>query len=110
MYLLCTDVGAVRPVDLSRTRQCPRLEARPAVVARLAEVAGGPPAGEAKRVLILVEWNLTALTRTVPMEDIEDLPSSMKPHVVGVPWTWVQLFHHLVNADVHYGRANRPRP
>jgi hypothetical protein len=68
----------------------PRPEAGPAMVD--GPTAGGPPAGEAERVLRRVEWNLTALTRTVPMAEIEDLPPSMQPHVVGVPWTWVQLF------------------
>jgi hypothetical protein len=53
---------------------------------------GGPPVGEAERVLRWVEQNLTALTCTVPMAEIEDLPPSMQPHVVGVPRTWVQLF------------------
>jgi hypothetical protein len=74
------------------------------------QAAGGPPAGEAERVLRRVERNLTALTRAVPMAEIEDLPPSMQPHVVGVPRTWVQLFRHLENVVVHYGRANRPRP
>jgi hypothetical protein len=49
--------------------------------------AGGPPSGEAERVLRWVERNLTALTRTVPMAEIEDLPPSMQPHIVGVPQT-----------------------
>jgi hypothetical protein len=95
MYLLCTDVGPVHPTDFSRTRRRPRPEAGPAGATRPATTAGGPPAGEAERVLRWVEWNLTALTRTVPMVEIEDLPPSMQPHVVGVPWTWVQLFWHL---------------
>jgi hypothetical protein len=91
----------------------PRPEAVPAAAAGPAAtttVAGGPPAGEAERVLRWVERNLTALTRAVPMAEIEDLPPSMQPHVVGVPRTWVQLFRHLENVVVHYGRANRPRP
>jgi hypothetical protein len=110
MYLLCTDVGPVHPTDFSRTRRCPRPEAGPAAATGPAAAAGGPPAGEAERVLRRVERNLTALTRTVPMEEIEDLPPAMQPHVVGVPRTWVQLFRHLENVVVHYGRANRPRP
>jgi hypothetical protein len=61
---------------------------------------GGPPAGEAERVLRWVEWNLTSLTRTVPMAEIEDLPPSMQPHVVGVPRTWVHLFRHLENMSL----------
>jgi hypothetical protein len=76
---------------------------------RTTTTAGGPPAGEAERVLRWVERNLTVLTRTVPMAEIEDLPPSMQPHVVGVPQTWVHLFRHLENVVVHYGRANRPR-
>jgi hypothetical protein len=67
MYLLCTEVGPVRPTDFSRTRQRPRPEAGPTGSARPAVVAGGPPAGEAERVLRRVERNLTALTRTVPI-------------------------------------------
>jgi hypothetical protein len=103
MYPLCADVGPVRPTDFVRTRRRPRPEAGPTT-------AGGPPAREADRVLRWVERNLTALTRTVPMAEIEDLPPSMQPHVVGVPRTWVQLFWHLENVVVHYGRANRPCP
>lgn len=113
MYLLCTDVGPVRPTDFSRTRWRPRPETVPAATVgptTVVAVTGGPPAGEAERVLRWVERNLTALTRAVPMAEIEDLPPSMQPHVVGVPWTWVQLFWRLANAVVHYGRANRPRP
>ena len=52
----------------------------------------GPPAREAERFLRRVERNLIALTRAVPMSEIEDLPPSMQPHVIGVPRTWVQLF------------------
>jgi hypothetical protein len=110
MYLLCTDVGPVHPADFSRTRRRPQPEAGPTTVAGPAATAGGPPAGEVERVLRRVEQNLTVLTHIVPMEEIEDLPPSMQPHVVGVPQTWVQLFRHLVNVVVHYGRANRPRP
>jgi hypothetical protein len=110
MYLLCTDVGPVHPTDFSRTRWHPRPEAGPATAVRPATTVGGPPAGEAERVLRWVERNLTALTRTVPMAEIEDLPPSMQPHVVGVPQTWVQLFRHLANVVVHYDRANRPHP
>jgi hypothetical protein len=91
------------------SRRHPRPEALPAAVVGPTTAAGVPPAGEAERVLRRVEWNLTALTRTVPMAEIEDLPPSMQPHVVGVPRTWVQLFRHLENVVVHYGRANRPR-
>jgi len=101
MDLLCTDVGPVHPVDFSRTRQCLRPEAVPAtVVGPAATATEGPPA---------VEHNLTTLTHAVPMAEIEDLPPSMHPHVVGMPWTWVQLFQCLENIIVHYGRANRPR-
>lgn len=78
------------------------------MVAGPTTIAGVPPAGEAKRFLRRVERNLTALTRIVPMDEIEDLPPFMQPHVVGVPRTWFQLFWCLENIVVHYGRANRP--
>jgi hypothetical protein len=71
--LLCTDVGPVRPTDFARTRHHPRPEAGP-TTAGGPTAAGGPPAGEADRVLRRVERNLTALTRAVPMAEIEDLP------------------------------------
>lgn len=103
------DVGPVRPVDFARTRRCPRLEAGLAAAGGPV-AAGGPPVGEAHRVLHRVERNLTALIRAVPMAKIEDLPPAMQPHVVGVPRTWVQLFRRLANAVVHNNRANRPRP
>jgi hypothetical protein len=110
MYLLCIDVELVYLADFSRTRRHPRPEAGPAIAVGPIETTGGNPVREAEKVLRRVEWNLTALTRTVPMVGIEDLPPSMQPHVVGVPWTWVQLFQRLENIIVHYGRANRPRP
>jgi hypothetical protein len=81
-------VGPVHLTDFTRTRRHPRLEAVPATTSG-PKTAGGPPVGEIGRVLRWVERNLTALTRTVPMVDIKDLPSSMQPHVVGVPQTWV---------------------
>jgi hypothetical protein len=93
MYLLCIDVGPVCPVDFSRIRWHPRPEVVPTVAARLVAVAsGGPPAGEAKRVLRRVDRNLTALTRAIPMVEIEDFPPTMQPHVVGLSRTWVKLF------------------
>jgi hypothetical protein len=110
MYLLCTYVGPMHPTDFLRTMQCPRPEAGPTATIGPVTATGGPQAGEAKRSLIWVDRNLTMLTRTVPMEEIEDLPPSMQLHVVGVPWTWVQLFQHLENVVVHYGRANRTHP
>jgi hypothetical protein len=91
MCSLCADVGPVRPTDYARNMCRPRPGATPAT-------AGGPtvvgdlPAREAERVLRRVEWNFTALTHTVPMAEIEDLPPSMQPHVVGAPQTWVLLF------------------
>jgi hypothetical protein len=109
MYLLCANVGPVRPTEFTRTRWRPRPKAGPAAVGGL-EAAGGPPAEEAERVLKRVERNLTVLTRTTPMEEIKDLPPSMQTHVFGVPRTWVQLFRCLANVVVHYGRANRPCP
>jgi hypothetical protein len=71
-------------MDFTRTQRRPRLEVGPASVCG-PTVVGGPPTGEAERVLRQVERNLTVLTRTVPMAEIEDLPPSMQPHVVGVP-------------------------
>jgi hypothetical protein len=106
MCLLCADVGLVRPTDYARNMRHPRPEA-----------AGGPTttagellASEAERVLRQVEGNFTSLTRTVPMAEIEDLPPSMQPHIVGEPRMWVHLFRHLENVVDHYNRAHRPRP
>jgi hypothetical protein len=86
MYLLHADVGPVRPMDYARNRHHPRPGATPAAAGG-PTVAGDLPAGEVERVLRRVERNFTALTRTVPMEEIKDLPPSMQPHVVGVPRT-----------------------
>jgi hypothetical protein len=86
--LLHADVGPVQPADYARNRRCPRPEAA-AAAAGGAAVAGNLPAREAERVLRRVERNFTTLTRTVPMVEIEDLPPSMQPHVVGAPRTWV---------------------
>ena len=77
MYMLCIDVGPMHLTDFSKTRKRPRLEVGPTVAARPAALAGGSPAGEAERVLRRVEWNLTALTRKVPMKEIKDLRLSM---------------------------------
>jgi hypothetical protein len=90
MCLLCADEGPVRLADYGRSRHRPRPGATPAAT-------GGPaverdlPDGEAERVLRRIERNFTTLTRTVPMEEIKDLPPSMQPHVVRAPRTWVQL-------------------
>jgi hypothetical protein len=79
--LLHAYVGPMRPTGYAKNRCFPWQEATAA--------AGGPtvawnlPVGEAERVLRRVEWNFTALTRTVPMVEIEDLLPSMQPHVVG---------------------------
>jgi hypothetical protein len=84
---------------------------RPEAVATAAggvAVAGNFPAGEAERVLRCIERNFTALTRTVPMAEIEDLPPSMQTHVVGAPRTWVRLFRRLSQAVHDYNRAHRP--
>jgi hypothetical protein len=110
VYLLCTDVGLVHPTDFLRTRCRPQPKERPATTVEPTTVVGGPPARDAERVLRQVEWNLTTLTHIVPIVEIKDLSPSMKPHVVWVPWTLVQLFQHLVNVIVHYVRANRPCP
>jgi hypothetical protein len=74
----------------------PRPGAAPPAAGRPATV-GELPVDEAKRVLRRVEKNFTSLTRTIPMAEIEGLPPSMHPHVVGAPHTWVQLFRHLAN-------------
>jgi hypothetical protein len=71
---------------------------------------GGPPYGEAERELRRVYMNMKALTCAVSMVDIEYLPPTMQPHVVGVPRTWVQLFWYLANVIVHYTRSNKPSP
>jgi hypothetical protein len=110
MSLLCADVGPVRPMDFSRNRQRPRLEVGVVGVIGLVGAAGGPLACEVERLLRRAERNLISLTCAVPMEEIEDLPPSMQPHVVGVPRNWVQLFRHLENVVVHYDWANRPCP
>jgi hypothetical protein len=67
--LLHVDVGPVRPADYARNKHCPWPEAA-ATTAKGATVAGNLLAGEAKRVLRRVEWNFTALTRTVSMAEI----------------------------------------
>jgi hypothetical protein len=107
IYSLCADVGPMRPADYARNRRRPRLGAAPSA-------AGGPivagylPVGEAERILRWVERNFTALTRTVPMAEIEDLPPSIQPHVVGTPQMWIRLFWHLANAMDQYNRAHKP--
>jgi hypothetical protein len=106
-FLLLTYVGPVQPADFARNRRHPRLEAA-AAAAGGAAVAGNLPAGESERVLRRFERNFTALTRIVPMAEIEDLPPSMQPHVVGVPRTWVRLFRRLAQAVHDYNRAHRP--
>ena len=87
-FLFHADVGPVRPIDYARNRCRPRPEAAAAVAGGVA-IAGNLPTGEAERVLRRIERNFTALTRTVLMAEIEDLPPSMQTHVVGVPRTWV---------------------
>jgi hypothetical protein len=79
MWDQCIQQTSRGPGDVLNQRQYQQQSARPTTT------AGGPPAGEAERVLRWVEQNLTALTRAVPMAEIEDLPPSMQPHVVGVP-------------------------
>jgi len=106
-FVLLADVGPVRPADFARNRRCPRPEAA-AVAARGVQVAGNPPAGEAKRCLRRVERNFTDLTRTVPMIEIEDLSPSMQTHLVGLPRTWVRLFRRLGRAVHEYNRAHKP--
>jgi hypothetical protein len=105
--VLHADVGPVRPTEYARNRCLPRPEAT-AAAAGGEIVVGNLPAGEAERVLRRIEWNFTALTRTVPMADIENLPPSMQTHVVGEPWTWVRLFRCLAHVVDDYNRAHRP--
>jgi hypothetical protein len=107
IHLLHADVGPVRPTDYGWNRRCPWLGAAVAAIGGLA-VIGDLPAGEVERVLRRVEWNFIALTRTVPVVEIEDLSPSMQPHVVGAPRTWVRLFRHLAHAVDQYNRAHRP--
>jgi hypothetical protein len=105
--LLHADLGLVRPADYARNKHRPRLGAVTTAAGGLA-VVGDLPAEEAERVLRRFEWNFTALTRTVLMAGIGDLPPSMQPHVVGVPRMWVRLFRCLAHAVDHYNRAHRP--
>jgi hypothetical protein len=74
--LFHADVGPMRPVDYARNRCHPRPRAATATVEGLV-VSGDLPVGEAKRVLRQVERKFTALTRIVPMVEIEDLIPSM---------------------------------
>jgi hypothetical protein len=104
---LHADVGPVRPADYAWNRHRPWPEAVAATTGGAA-VEGNLPAGEAERVLRRIELNFTVLTRIVPMADIEDLPLSMQTHVMGAPWTWVQLFRRLAQAVHDYNRAHRP--
>jgi hypothetical protein len=76
MCLLHADVGPLRPAGYAKNRHHPQLGAAPATVGG-ATAAGDLPAEEAERVLRRVEQNFTALTRTIPMVEIEDLPPSM---------------------------------
>jgi hypothetical protein len=105
--LLYADVGPVQLVDYARNRLRPWPESAAATFGG-PTIAGNLPVGEAERVVRRVEWNFNALTHTVPMAEIEDLPPSMQPHVVGAPRTWVQLFRHLVHVVDQYNRAHRP--
>jgi hypothetical protein len=107
MRLLHADVGPRRPADYAQNMSRPRPEAAAATTGG-PTVAGNLPTGETERVLRRVERNFTALTRTVPMAEIEDLPPSMQPHVVGAPRMWVRLFRHLTHAVDQYNRAHRP--
>jgi hypothetical protein len=107
IHLLYADVGLVQPVDFAQNRHHPRPEAT-TVVAGGPAVVGNLPVREAERVLRQVEQNFTALTCTVPMAEIKDLPPSMQPHVVGAPQTWVRLFKHLSHVVDYYNKAHRP--
>jgi hypothetical protein len=105
MCLLCADVGSMQPTKYARNKHHSHPGAAPAA-ARGPVVARDLPVKEAERVLRRVEWNFTMLTGMVPMAKIEDLPPSMKPHVVGAPQTLVWLFWHLANAVDQYNRAH----
>ena len=105
--LLHADVGPVRPADYARNRRRPWLESVTAA-AGVEKVVGNLLAGEVERVLRKIEWNFTALTCTVHMAEIEDMPPSMQTHVVGAPQTWVRLFRCLAQAIHDYNRAHRP--
>jgi hypothetical protein len=105
--LLYANVGPVRPADYAWNKRRPRPEAA-AATTEGATIAGNLPAGEAERVLRRIERNFTALTRTVLMAEIEDLPPSLQPHVVGAPRTWVRLSRRLAHAVDDYNRSNRP--
>jgi hypothetical protein len=85
MYFLCAYVGPVHPTDCFRNRRRPRPKDGVIGATGPAGAVDGPPTDEAERVLRWVERNLTALTRAVPMVEIEDMPPSMQPHVVGAP-------------------------
>jgi hypothetical protein len=74
--VLRADVGPVRLVDYAWNRCRPWPEAAAATTGGAA-VAGNLLVGEAERVLRRIEQNFTALTRTVPMAEIEDLSPSM---------------------------------
>jgi hypothetical protein len=100
-------VGPVQPADYAQNRRLPRPEAA-AAAAGGAAVAGNLLVGETERVLRRIEWNFTALTRIVPMAEIEDLLPSMQPHVVGARRTWVRLFRYLAHVVDDYNRAHRP--
>jgi hypothetical protein len=75
----------MRPVDFPRTRHCHREQIHLEGVA----VEVGPLSSKDERVLRRVERNMTSLTRSMPMEEIKDLPPSMQTHVMEVPRAWV---------------------
>jgi hypothetical protein len=83
-HLFHVDVGPVRPANYAHNRCRPRLEVAVAATGGAA-VVGNLLAGEAERVLRRIEWNFTTLNRIVLMVEIEDLPPSIQPHVVGAP-------------------------
>ena len=95
------------PADYARNRHRPWPGVAPAAAGGLT-AAGELLAGEAERVLRRVERNFTSLTRTIPMEEIEDLPPSMQPHVVGAPRTWVRLFRRSSHVVDQYNRDHNP--
>jgi hypothetical protein len=58
--------------------------------------------GQAKRVLQNMQGNLSRLTQTIPMVQVEDLPETMQRQVVGVPRAYIRLFRCLTNVIVCY--------
>ena len=50
-------------------------------------------AGGENSMLMTIEGKMTHLTHDVPTLKIEQISMDMQDHVVGVPPTWIRLFH-----------------